>query len=456
MSFDRSLPPPPAAVRPFRFGRWESPRLEGGPRIMVLREPGVPLVHLEIVLGIGADRDPVDRRGLTALGAGLLDEGTAGLDALAIAGTVEQLGASLETAADWDGVYVAISSLSEHLPALLELGAEIALRPSLPAGELERLRRLRLAELAHRASQPDFVAGVHAVGLVYGPDHPYGASLLGTAEGVAAIDAGEVRAWHAARARPELTTLVAVGDTSAEEIVALAREHFAGWPGGAAALPPRPPEPPAAPSRRVLVVDRPGADQTELRIARIGPARGAPEYLAARLANLLLGGKFTSRLNLNLRERLGITYGVHSTLGGRRGRGPFSVSCALDTEAAGRGVGEILAEMDRMASAPPPAEELEDGKSYLTGTFPYRLQSLDGLADHLATVAIYDRPDDYFDSLPGRIASLTAEDVARSAADLLRTDDLAIVAVGPAARLARQLEPFGALEVRSDPASPSS
>lgn len=454
MTLDRSVPPAPGTVRPFRFGEWRSSRLDEGPRIMVMREADVPLVHFEIILGLGADRDPAHLRGLTSLAGGLLDEGTATLDAIQIARTVEQLGASLETAADWDGTYVATSALSRHLAPLFRLSAEIALRPALPPKELERLRRARLADLAHRRSQPAYVAGVHAAAMLYGAEHAYGASLLGTPEGVGQIAQTDVEAWHTERARPELTTIVAVGDTSLDEIAALAQEHLAQWP--------REPEvpttaliaPPAPGPRRVRIIDRPNAAQTEIRVARIGPPRGAPEYLAARLANLLLGGKFTSRLNLKLREELGITYGVHSSLGGRRGPGPFSVSCAVDTEAAATGVGEILSEMDRMASAPPPEEELRDGKNYLLGTFPYRLQTLDRLADHLAELALYERSDDYFDRLPEMIEQVSPTDVQRCAETLLRTDDLVVVAVGPADALTALLEPLGPLDVQPEAAVP--
>jgi zinc protease len=455
VTLDRSTPPPPTAARPFRFGDWRSLQLDQGPRIMVMSQADIPLVHVEIIFGLGADRDPSHLRGLTSLAGGLLDEGTEDLDAIEIASTVEQLGASLETAADWDGTYVATSSLSRHLAPLFALSAEIALRPDLPTAELERLRRARLADLAHRRSQPAYVAGVHAAAMLYGAEHAYGTSLLGTPEGVARIDSSHVEAWHAERARPELTTIVAVGDTNLDEITALAGEHFARWPRAvqgetAASVAPPDPRP-----RRVRIIDRPNAAQTEIRIVRIGPSRSAPEYLPARLANLLLGGKFTSRLNLRLREDLGITYGVHSSLGGRRGPGPFSVSCAIDTEAGATAVGEILAEMDRMASTPPPEEELRDGKNYLLGTLPFRLQTLDRLANRLAGLALYDRPDDYFERLPERIEEVSPADVQRSAETLMRTDDLAIVAVGPAADLAALLEPFGPLDVQPEAAAPS-
>ncbi len=454
MTLDRSIPPQPAAVRPFRFGDWQSLRLDEGPRIMVMRETDVPLVHLELVLGLGADRDPARLRGLTSLAGALLDEGAENLDAIQIARAVEELGASLQTAADWDGTYVATSSLSRHLAPLFRLSAEIALRPTLPADELERLRRARLADLSHRRSQPAYLAGIHAVAMLYGAEHPYGSSLLGTPEGVAGISRGDVEAWHAARARPELTTVVAVGDTSLDEIAELAREHLARWPSPSGAPPAPMTDITTERPRRIRIIDRPNAAQTEIRVARIGPSRGSPEYLPARLVSLLLGGKFTSRLNLRLREELGITYGVHSSLGGRRGPGPFSVSCAVDTEAAATAVEEVLAEMDRMASAPPPEEELRDGKNYLLGTLPYRLQTLDRLAEHLAELVLYERPDDYFERLPGMVEEVSPSAIRRCSESLLRTDDLAIVAVGPAKDLSVLLEPFGLLEVQSETATP--
>jgi zinc protease len=446
MSVDRSRAPVAGAARPFDFPQWQEVRLANGVRLMVARQPQVPLVHVELLLARGADADPLTRRGLTSVAAGLLDEGTATHDSAAIADTVERLGASLATSGDWDGVSVAASSLAEHLPALFELAAEILRRPTFPEEELERLRRSRLADLANRARRPGFLAGRHAAGLVYGRDHPYGDSLLGTPETIAAIDRDDVVAWHTARARPRLATVIAVGDTTPAAVAELAERFLGDWRGEDAegADPPRPP---ASGARRLRIVDRPRAAQTELRLARVGLPHSSPEYLAARLLSLMLGGKFTSRLNLNLRERRGITYGVHSRLSGRRGPGPFAVQCAVETEAAGVAVDEILGELDRLRTEPPPAPEVDDARNYLLGTFPYRLQAVDDLGDHLAELALHALPADHFATLPRRVAELPLAALATCAESLLRSDDLAIVAVGPAADLRPLLEHLGTLEV---------
>jgi zinc protease len=448
VTLDRSRPPGPAAARPFHFPDWQGRRLANGVRVMVAAEPSVPLVHLELLLARGADSDPLPRRGLTPLAAGLLDEGTESLDSAAIADRVERLGASLSTSGDWDGVSVAVSALAEHLPAVLALAAEVARRPTFPPDELERLRRSRLADLANRARQPAFVAGRHAAALLYGPDHPYGESLLGTSESVAAIERDDVVAWHRGCARPTLATLVAVGDTTLDAVTELAERALGDWAAdGTAAAAPAPGPPRAVAARRLRVVDRPGAAQTELRLTRVGLPRAAPEHLAGKLLSLILGGKFTSRLNLNLRERRGITYGVHSRLSGRRGSGPFTVQCAVDTAATGLAATEILAELDRLRGEEPPEEEVRDARNYLLGTFPYRLQGLDELADHLAELALHDLPTDHFATLPRRIAELPIAALRDCAARLLRSDDAVLVAVGPAAELRGQLEPLGPVEV---------
>ncbi|MCZ6508296.1 MAG: pitrilysin family protein [Acidobacteria bacterium] len=447
MKIDRSRPPVPGAAAPFTFPVWERHRLANGVQLMVLPETRIPLAHVEILLASGAEADPLEHRGLTPLASGLLDEGTQRHGSIEIADTVELLGASLFTSGDWDGVYVGTSSLSRHSEELFRLIAEIVRTPSFPPVELERLRRMGLADLANRASQPGFVAGRHVLDMVYGREHPYGESLAGTAEGLSAIERNDLRAWHRQRARPAETTIVDVGDVTAEQIGKLSEEHFGDWAARESHEPRRAPAPAARVGRRVRVIDRPNATQTELRVARVGLPRDSPSFLAARLLNLVLGGKFTSRLNLNLRENRAITYGVHSRLSGRRGPGPFTVSCAVDSEATGIAVGEIIGEIDRLAAEPGPIGEIADAKNYLLGTLPYRIQTLEGRVDHLAEIALYSLADDFFRTLPAAVEAVSTEELESCAGNLLRTDDLAIAAVGPAAVVQPQLEAFGELEV---------
>jgi zinc protease len=337
-----------------------------------------------------------------------------------------------------------------HLEQLFRLSGEIVRSPSFPAEELERSRGLQLSDLANRASRPGFVASRNAANLLFGPEHPYGESLLGTPEGLGSIGLADLESWHRERARPGATTIVAVGDTTLGEIASLAERHFGDWPESIGPAREVPGKPPTAERRRIRIVDRPSAAQTELRVVRVGLSRSSPDYLAARLVSLILGGKFTSRLNLSLREERGITYGVHSRLSGRRGAGPFTVACAVDTEATGVAVGEVIAEFDRLAADPVPETELEDAKNYLLGTFPYRIQTLEGQADHLAEIALHELALDSLETLPEEVRSASAELVGRCARDLLRSDDLAIVAVGPAGLLRPQLEPFGEVELTAE------
>jgi len=456
MTLDRSRVPDAARVRPFTFPAWEGRQLANGINLMVIAEPRVPLVHFEFLIPIGADDDPTRLRGLTSLASGLLDEGTRTRSSSEIAESVEQLGASLFSTADWDGTYIGATSLSRHFAELFALVAEVVRTPSLPPEELDRLRGMRLADLVGRASQPAFVAGRQIADLTYGPDHPYGESVLGNATGIRSITRDDIEAWHRVRARPDQLTIIAVGDTTPEQMTELAQRHLSDWVTDVA------PEArslvaiPRGRARRIRIIDRPGAAQSELRIARVGLERSSPDYLSARFVSLILGGKFTSRLNLNLRERLGITYGVHCRLSGRRGPGPFLVSSAVDSEAVGTAVGEILGEFDRFAGGPLPADELDDARNYLLGAFPYRLQSLDDQADHLANIVLFGLEDDHYRTLPGRLSQLSTEAVEDCAGRLLQTDDLAIVAVGPAEILGSQLESFGPIELATDDSADAS
>ncbi len=422
--------------------------MSNGLEVQAATDRRFPLVQLGFVIRGGADLDSSERRGLSALGAGLLDEGTGDATAQDIAEFVERRGAELVSAGDWDGIYVGASSLAPHAEALLDLLSRILRSPSFPGAELERLRSMRLADLANRATQPAFVAARHAVEMTYGADHPYGDTFLGTSETVNAITLDDVHSWHADRLHPDRTLLVAAGDVDLAQLASWAEAHLADWREEAKIeLPPVPSAPTR--SRVIRIVDRPDAAQTELRLARQGSPRAAADYLEARVLSLLFGGKFTSRLNLNLRERLGITYGVNSRLSGRRGAGPFTVGCAVDTGAAGTAVGEILSEMDALAEAAPTEEEVEDTKNYLLGTFPYELQTLDGVVEHLEELVLYDLPRDTFHRLPEQVARITPEAVHAVARRLLETRDIAIVAVGPAAELEPFLAPHGPTETVS-------
>lgn len=442
---DRSQPPPAAPSRPFSFPPFLHRRVLPGLDLYAARLQRAPLVSVELICPRGGQADPAGARGLAALTADLLDEGTERRSGPELAALVERLGGSCSTSADWDGSYVAATLLAEQLPRALELVAEIALLPTLPAAELERLRRRRLAELLRRRSSPAALAEERMAATLYG-DGPYGQPLIGNERDLGTIDREATTVFYQGLLRRGGATLVAAGDLDPEATARAVGELFAAWPEERAA-----PAPPVTPLARtaitVAVVDRPQAAQTELRLGHAGPPRQHPDRVPLAVLNSLLGGKFISRINLNLRERQGFTYGAHSSFAGRGGPGPFLVSTAVANEVVGAAVGEVLHELARLQTEPVPVEELADAVRYLEGVFPYTLQTVESVAQRLAQLALFALPDDYFDRYPEELRAVTSEDLLRVATDHLHPRAVAVVAVGPASVLVPQLEPFGTVEV---------
>ena len=447
VALDRTLPPEPGTLRAFDFPGFLHTELPGGLAVYAARHGDVPLVSLELVTPAGGQHDPPGRHGLSTLTAGLLDEGTARGGALEIAARVERLGGYLASGADWDSSYLAAGVLSSNLPAALELLAEVATSPTFPPEELERLRRQRLAELLRRRHDPAILADERVTEEIF-RGSAYGRSLLGDEESVAAIARDDVVAHYRRHYGLRDAALVAVGDLDPEALVAAAERIFGGG-GGPPAPPPPEVRPAALPGVVVHVVDRPGAAQTELRLGHAGVPRRHPDYSPLVVLNTLLGGQFTSRINLNLRERNGYTYGAHSRFVGRRGPGPFLVSAAVATEATGAAAREVLGELERLREEPVGPVELAETRDYLIGVFPYTVQTIGDLAKRLEMLGTYGLPDDYFERYIERVRAVTTEEVQRLARRHLHPDRIAIVAVGPAETLERQLSALGPVTVWS-------
>jgi zinc protease len=431
-----------------RFPAFERSRLANGLEIYAAPIHRSPLVQLELISRSGGgQQDPHTRAGLATLTAGLLDEGTRDSSALELASRVEQLGGYLASGADWDVAHVSTGMLSKHLQDGLQLLAEVATLANFPPAEVARLQRQRQAELQRRLAQPASLASIALLRLIYGTT-PYGFSLLGTSQTVASIARDDILDFHRRHYGPADAVLIAAGDFDMPQIQALTETTFSDWSGstrvGAVDL-----SPISRSELTIEIVDRPDAVQTELRLGHAGPPRSCPDYAPLQVMNSLLGGKFTSRINLNLRERLGFTYGAHSRFAERLGPGPFVVSTAVATETVGRSVTEIRGELERIREEPVSQTELDETKGYLLGVFPYSLQKLDGISSRLGDLAVFSLPDDYYTALHDDIGHVDARQIGEVAQEYLHPDRLAIVAVGPADELAAQLDPLGSIRIRT-------
>jgi predicted Zn-dependent peptidase len=424
-------PPRPGAgtPRPYQFPRVERRTLPNGLRLVVAPVRKLPVVSVAAVVDAGAAADPEGEDGLAVLTARAITEGAGDLDPVAFVERVERLGATIDAGADWDAAIVSMTTLAHRVEEAFALFADVLTRPAFPEREVERLKGERLAELLHLETEPRGLAEDAFVRAVYSASSRFSRPEGGDKRAVAALDTAAVRRFHAARYRPAATTLVVAGDIDADTAEALAVRTLGAWAGEAppaVALNDRP----AADTRRTVLVAKPDAAQSELRIGHVGVPRTHPDYFPLVVMNAILGGLFNSRVNLNLREVHGYTYGAHSGFDWRVAAGPFVVSSAVKSDVTDAAVREVLKELERMRDEPVDDGELSLATSYLDGVFPIRYESTSSIASALANLVIYGLPEDYFDRYREQVRAVTAADVQRVAREQLRPDELQVVVVG--------------------------
>ena len=438
-ALDRGAVPPRGALRPYHFPDVHRRRLANGMQLLVSEMHNFPVVTVDVVLDAGGLAEPAERAGIAAITSALLESGAGEMDADAIAERVDGLGLSLDSGVSWDTGQVGFTCLTARLEAGFELTADLLRRPAFPEREVERVREERLSTIQQRRGTPSTLADEAQGRWIFAPGSAFARSLGGLQRTVEGLRRDAVMAFHAGRYRPSATTVVAAGDASVDEIQALAERWFGDWTGEA--------EPvavtevrPRLDHTRVILLDRPGSVQSEIRIGHVGIERTAPDYLPVMVMNSILGGIFSSRLNLNLRERLGYTYGASSSFASRRQPGLFTMSTAVQSEVTAHSVSEMLREMRGMRESMVTAAELEDARNYLAGVFPIGLQTTDGVAGKLSTIATYGLPDDYYDHYRDGLLSVAGADVRDAAERRLWPDRAAVVIAGDAEKIRGELE----------------
>lgn len=431
--------PVPGEAHPYAFPRFERQTLDNGMTLIVAPVHKLPLVSVVAVIEAGASCDPQGKEGLAGLVAQMLPEGTSTLDGETLALRFEGLGASIHTSADWDVATASLTVMSQRLEPALALFADMLTAPSFPARELERLKAERLADLMKLRTEPRGLADEMTSRFVYAPEARYSKPEAGSAVSVTGIGTRDVGELYSARYRPAAVTLVIAGDVTVAAATAFAARVFGSWRGtipagqgvvdGAATTP-----------RAVHLIAKPDAPQSELRIAHVGVPRTHPDYFSIVVMNALLGGLFSSRINLNLRERNAFTYGARSEYDWRRGAGPFVISTAVASNVTAAAAREALAEVERMRSEPVGNDELTLATSYLEGVFPIRYETTSAIAYAIATMAIYGLDESYFDTYRSSVASVTAQDVLEAARRHVLPDRLRLIVVGDPAIVRAPLE----------------
>jgi zinc protease len=434
----RAKQPGGAAAKAVRVPVPQSFELSNGLTVIALPQTGgVPVVSANLVLRSGSDANPIDKPGLASFTADLLDQGTTTRNAIQLAEEVAQLGASLSTGTSRDATTVSVSSLNRNFPAALALAADVALHPSFPSEEVERVRATRLADLIEQRGNPVQVVGTVMSRTLYGP-HQYGFSEIGTVESNKQLTRDDLQAFWRQHFVPGNAALVVTGAITVPELRKQAEAVFGKWPRGAAA-PAKLGVPDAAPPR-LVIVDRPGSPQTQLRVATFGVPRSSPDYMPVRVMNTILGGMFASRINMNLREEHGYTYGANSQFVFWRSGGPFAVATGVRTDVTAPAVHEVMLELREMSETRVTPQELTLAKDAITLQLPALFETSDRTTTSLSTLFTHGLPLNYYSNLAEQISVVDAQAVQEVAKKYLVPDKFTVVAVGDRSKIGEALE----------------
>ena len=426
-----SLRPKPGPTRSYHFPDFHDEMLPSGIRLVTAPVAKLPVVTVMVLVDAGSTNDPTGKEGVAALTAGTLLEGTQQFGGAELAEKFEQLGTSVESGADWDSAFMKITVLSGQLEEATRLLGEAISSPIFPEREVERAKAERLAEILQLEMEPRGLADEKFSEFLYTDESRYSKPDEGSTASVSALSRKDVEEFYKSRYRAGATTVIITGDISTDDARALITRSFESWPSG---VTPNPPLVAAArtTSKSVHIVDKPEAPQSELRAGHVGLPRKHPDFFPTLVMNAVLGGLFGSRINLNLREAHGYTYGASSFYDWRRGPGPFVISTAVQSEVTAPALREILLELDRIRAELISEEELLLARDYLEGVFPIRYETTAAIAAALATLVIYDLPADYFDSYRKNIRNVSADSVLKAAKTHLHPDQLQTIVVGDA------------------------
>ncbi len=420
-----TLPPPPALKLPTP----ETAALPNGLTLTVVEMHKVPVVDVQVVLDAGAARDPVAVPGLASFTALMLQQGAGARGALDIADQAAFLGAQLNTNAGFDNATASIHAPKRQLGAALDLLADVVLRPTFADSEVARQRELRRAQLIQQRDEPTTIAAVAFQAIVYGVGHPYGHPLNGNDTAVAGLTRDRVQAFYGANYRPNAARILMVGDVTPAEARALVASRFGAWQQADVPAFPSAGAPAPAP-RAVYLIDKPGAPQSVIYIGHGGPPRTTSDWYGIQVLNTVLGDAFTSRLNQNLRETHGYTYGAFSRFASRRLNGTFVALASVVTAKTDSSLIEFLKELRRIRDEPVPAPELAKAKAYITLGLPGEFETTAGSAARFRDLLAFGLPLDYYDRYIDRINAVTADDVQRLARQYVDPDHFDIVVVG--------------------------
>jgi predicted Zn-dependent peptidase len=427
-TIDRSKPPelgpPPTVSLPPIVTR----QLANGLKLLIVEQHELPLADFVLVVGSGSTADPAGKMGVANLTAAMLREGTTTRKSLDIADQAAFLGISLTPTSSWESSSLSLHTPTAQLDSSLALFADEALHPSFPSNEFERLRKNRLTDLLQLRDQGPAIANLVFPAIVYGNLHPYGLASIGTEASVKSLSTADLQSYYQANFKPNNSTLIIVGDVNPDRVEQKINALFGSWQRGDV------PqltygEPAKAGTTTIYLVDKPGAAQSSFRIGSVGVPRSTKDYFALTVMNTILGGSFSSRLNQNLRETRGYTYGAGSRFDMRRAAGPFTASAEIVAAKTDSALLEFMKELNGIRQSVPP-DELSRAKRYLQLQLPGNFETTQQIAAALVPVALYGLPLDYYNNYVQSIEGVTQADVNRVAQQYINPSSLAVVIVG--------------------------
>ena len=437
----RNTQPKPGAAQPLQLATPTTVTLPNGLTLILSEKHEVPIVAANLVFRGGSDSNPPDKPGLANFAGAMLREGTSTRNSLGIADQLAQLGASLTTGSSMDSMTVSARSLAKNFPATLDLLADVSLRPSFPADEIERQRAQRLGQLVQQRDNPAALVGTVAMQAVYGTSHPYGFAEIGTEASVKAMSRADMQAFWKERFVPNNAALVVAGDITMPELRALAEKAFGAWERGSPSRSQL--GAPSMTAARVVIVDKPGSPQTQLRVAGIGAERSSPDFRPLQVMNMTLGGLFSSRINMNLREAHGYTYGASSQFTFRRAPGPFQVAAGIRTDVTAPAVAEVFKEILSMAQKPMTADELQRAKDSMSYSLPGAFESSANAVGNFSNVFVYDLGLDYYSRYAAQVNAVTVDQAAAVARKYLVSEKMVVIAVGDRSKIEVPLRELG-------------
>ena len=435
--------PAPGVPRPYRFPAFTRTTLDNGLDVIAAHLPGRQLGAARLILDTGATGDPLDQAGISVIAGRALSEGTEDHDAAGFAEAAERLGADIGFEVGWDALQGSVVVPMSRLEPALDLLAEATLRPTFPDHEVERVLAERLNEIKQEFADPSQRAHVAFLQAIYAPTAPYARPAAGTPDTIADLDPELVAEHYRTTASPQGAALVIAGDLEGLDVPALAAKLFGGWEAPTTAA-----EQPGAVTGRndptaVTLVHRPGSVQSALIAGHVGVRRHTPDYFAINLMAAILGGLFTSRLNLTLREEKGYTYGARAGFDFRRQAGPFAASTAVAGPVTLPALQDALTEIRALHAGGVTAEELAFAQDYLVGIFPLAFETPEAICQAIARLVVHRLADDYYDTYRPEMQAVTVEEATGAAATYLHPDRMAVVVVGDGETLEQPLKDAG-------------